>query len=169
MVVTTTGSEVCIREGSVTIGSRKGSNLFHGTGELTINAVRPPTARRSCDPPMGPCAASSQPPVSVNITSPSVVSCVSVRSSFGQNPVNVVAESNMSSLPSWSSVTSKCPSGPLGHVSGPMLFTEKELSQGTDDYSESCKLGVGGFGVVYKGVIRGSRVAVKKLTEVEAT
>ena len=47
-----------------------------------------------------------------------------------------------------------------------MQFTEKTLSEATSNFSNDNKLGIGGFGTVYKGWINWSYVAVKELTEV---
>lgn len=44
-----------------------------------------------------------------------------------------------------------------------MQFTEKET---TENYSQDRVLGFGGFGIVYKGLINGSFVVIKKLNEV---
>lgn len=46
-----------------------------------------------------------------------------------------------------------------------MQFTEKDIIQATENFSDSRKLGSGGFGVVY---INSSHVAIKKLTEVRS-
>ena len=50
-----------------------------------------------------------------------------------------------------------------------MQFSEEEMSKATRDFSKDLVLGSGGFGVVYKGIISGTYVAVKKLTEVIKT
>ena len=50
-----------------------------------------------------------------------------------------------------------------------MQFSEEEMSKATRDFSKDLLLGSGGFGVVYKGIINGTYVAVKKLTEVIKT
>ena len=47
-----------------------------------------------------------------------------------------------------------------------MQFTEKDILQATENFSDSRKLGNGGFGVVFKGWINSSHVAIKTLTEV---
>lgn len=47
-----------------------------------------------------------------------------------------------------------------------MQFTKEELSVATSNFDESRKLGSGGFGTVFKGWMKGSNVAVKKLTQV---
>lgn len=46
-----------------------------------------------------------------------------------------------------------------------LQFTEKEICKATGNFAEDAILGSGGFGVVYKGMINGTNVAVKKLTE----
>ncbi|CAO2160974.1 unnamed protein product [Urochloa humidicola] len=44
------------------------------------------------------------------------------------------------------------------------IFTYEELDEATDGFSDERELGVGGFGTVYKGIMRdGSMVAVKRL------
>jgi len=45
-------------------------------------------------------------------------------------------------------------------------FTEDDLISATNNYEANRKLGVGGFGSVYKGYINCSNVAIKLLTEV---
>ena len=45
-----------------------------------------------------------------------------------------------------------------------MSFTEDQLMKASDGFSH--QLGNGGFGLVYKGFMNGSFVALKKLTEV---
>ena len=45
-------------------------------------------------------------------------------------------------------------------------FTEEEMKDATENFLSCRKLGGGGFGVVYRGYINGTNVAVKKLTEV---
>ena len=47
-----------------------------------------------------------------------------------------------------------------------MEFVEADIKEATRDYTESQLLGVGGFGSVYKGIMRGTFVAVKVLSEV---
>ncbi|PON69849.1 GPCR kinase [Parasponia andersonii] len=50
---------------------------------------------------------------------------------------------------------------------GPKRFTYRELSYATNDFSEEGKLGQGGFGGVYRGLIRDSNteVAVKRISK----
>ncbi|KAK1415628.1 hypothetical protein QVD17_31412 [Tagetes erecta] len=45
------------------------------------------------------------------------------------------------------------------------LFSLLEVSQATDDFSADNKLGEGGFGPVYKGVLEGQVIAVKRLSK----
>lgn len=45
-------------------------------------------------------------------------------------------------------------------------FTYKQLKAATKDFSDSCKLGEGGFGPVYKGLLLFTTVAIKKLRKV---
>ncbi|KAK1415626.1 hypothetical protein QVD17_31409 [Tagetes erecta] len=45
------------------------------------------------------------------------------------------------------------------------LFSLSEISQATDDFSVDNKLGEGGFGPVYKGVLKGQVFAVKRLSK----
>ncbi|KAF4386876.1 hypothetical protein F8388_006831 [Cannabis sativa] len=57
--------------------------------------------------------------------------------------------------------------GELERESGPKRFTYRELSQATNNFSEDGKLGEGGFGGVYKGMLSESNteVAVKKVSK----
>ena len=50
-----------------------------------------------------------------------------------------------------------------------MEFFAKELSEATRGYCRSSVLGKGGFGVVYKGTLRYSAVAIEVLTAVSAS
>ncbi|XVF23192.1 hypothetical protein REPUB_Repub13aG0016000 [Reevesia pubescens] len=70
----------------------------------------------------------------------------------------------------WIKTSRKNNSVPLGDVEGapelqgPMIYTYKELNFATTNFSEENKLGEGGFGEVYKGILKNGRVvAVKKL------
>lgn len=46
-------------------------------------------------------------------------------------------------------------------------FSESEIMRATDNLDSSRKLGQGGFGLVYLGFISGTKVAIKKFTEVK--
>ncbi|XP_024375656.1 L-type lectin-domain containing receptor kinase IX.1 [Physcomitrium patens] len=51
-------------------------------------------------------------------------------------------------------------------ASGPRIFTYRELSDATKGFSENELLGQGGFGKVFRGVLRsGTMIAVKKISE----
>ncbi|GLT98022.1 hypothetical protein SLE2022_155550 [Rubroshorea leprosula] len=54
----------------------------------------------------------------------------------------------------------------LGNDTGPREFSYNELSKATKNFAEEEKLGEGGFGSVYKGLLRGSNsyVAVKRVS-----
>ena len=45
-------------------------------------------------------------------------------------------------------------------------FSESDIAKATGNFSDENKLGKGGFGVVYLGRISGTKVAVKRFTEV---
>ncbi len=50
-----------------------------------------------------------------------------------------------------------------------MVYQYRELEDATDKFSPEKKIGKGGFGVVYKGVLRHAPVAVKVLSDVSCT
>lgn len=47
-----------------------------------------------------------------------------------------------------------------------LQFSAEEILRATNNFAQDKLLGSGGFGMVYKGILNGSLVAVKKLTEV---
>ncbi|XP_063946169.1 cold-responsive protein kinase 1 isoform X1 [Daucus carota subsp. sativus] len=52
----------------------------------------------------------------------------------------------------------------VNKLQGPTIYRYKDLKSATKNFSEECKVGEGGFGDVYKGIIsNGTIVAVKKL------
>lgn len=55
---------------------------------------------------------------------------------------------------------------PVGVTNQVQKFTKEEIKSATENFSGSRNIGGGGFGVVYRGYINGTNVAVKKLTEV---
>lgn len=48
-------------------------------------------------------------------------------------------------------------------------FTYKQLQDATNTFCESCKLGEGGFGPVFKGSLLHTTVAIKQLRKVSAS
>ncbi|XP_052194347.1 probable serine/threonine-protein kinase PBL7 [Diospyros lotus] len=53
---------------------------------------------------------------------------------------------------------------PSAKLRGVQVFTYKELEEATDQFSEANVIGIGGYGVVYRGVLRdGTVAAIKKL------
>ena len=57
-------------------------------------------------------------------------------------------------------------SSKAGSTYSVLKFSEADIKEATKDYSPDFQLGRGGFGVVYKAKLRGTNVAIKKLTEV---
>ena len=47
-----------------------------------------------------------------------------------------------------------------------LQFSAEDILSATSNFAQEQLLGSGGFGMVYKGILNGSFVAVKKLTEV---
>ncbi|CAK9233813.1 unnamed protein product [Sphagnum troendelagicum] len=71
---------------------------------------------------------------------------------------NPEAANKGSSLPAFSSYSS------LPHPSNTLEFSLKELQEATNDFSPSLYIGEGGFGKVYRGVLKdGTEVAIKRL------
>ncbi|XP_066340948.1 uncharacterized protein [Miscanthus floridulus] len=52
----------------------------------------------------------------------------------------------------------------LWQVSGPMKYQYNELAAATRNFNDENKLGEGGFGPVYRGILRNHPVAIKKLS-----
>ena len=48
-------------------------------------------------------------------------------------------------------------------------FSYKQLQEATKNFCESCKLGEGGFGPVFKGTLLYTTVAIKKLRKVSTS
>ena len=87
--------------------------------------------------------------------------------------VNLTPSSTATPIPQSQSIVSNLtpafPQQSLSTVIDPttvMQFTEGDLAIATKDFSDSSKLGAGGFGIVYKGFVNGCNIAVKKLTQV---
>ncbi|XP_023608775.1 interleukin-1 receptor-associated kinase 1 isoform X5 [Myotis lucifugus] len=68
-----------------------------------------------------------------------------------------------------SSSTKQRPENPVSFLQGnhpsPFCWPLHEISQGTQNFSEELKIGEGGFGCVYRAVLRNTVYAVKKLKE----
>lgn len=64
----------------------------------------------------------------------------------------------------------RSPENPVSLLQGthpsPFSWSLHEISQGTHSFSEELKIGEGGFGCVYRAVLRNTVYAVKKLKEV---
>lgn len=56
----------------------------------------------------------------------------------------------------------------LIHAGSSMVYTEQQLSDATNSFSDSNLIGKGGFGAVYRGTLRKCNVAIKKLTDVNS-
>ncbi|XP_030440711.1 cold-responsive protein kinase 1 [Syzygium oleosum] len=58
--------------------------------------------------------------------------------------------------------------GEISNIPNVKLFNYKQLKAATDDFSEAYKIGEGGFGSVYKGRLKGGKIAALKVLSAES-